>query len=68
MPTTYTPRIWCRFNLHQGGWGTPYLVRVTTTTVIRGDYPRDSTDEIGEEQHQDRTCIHCGIISTARLR
>jgi hypothetical protein len=64
----YEPRWQCRLNLHQGLWAKPYLVHATSTTIIGGDFPRESTDTIAEEQRQDRCCQFCGYVSTRRLR
>jgi hypothetical protein len=68
LPEGYTPRLGCRFGLHLGPWSAPYLVRVTSSTVVRGEFPRESSETVGEEQRQDRTCLHCGVVSTRRLR
>ena len=67
-PLGYQPVFTCRLNIHDGLWGDPYLVRITTTTIIRGEHPRESIELVGEEQRQDRTCIHCGAVTTRRLR
>jgi len=68
MSPGYESRLACRLGLHEGRWEEPYLVRITTTTIIRGEHPRESIELVGEEQHQDRTCVYCGCVSTRRLR
>jgi hypothetical protein len=65
---TYEPRLRCRLNLHQGRWGAPYRITITSVTVIGGGFPRESTDTVAEEQRQDRVCVHCGCVTMRRLR